>query len=502
MRFKFPLLFLLGAISLGSVHAAEPGTDPAPPAIPTEVDGPVKAAVDAFQAGDFDKAMELAKPLVEKGNADALYLMGFAYETGKGVELSQEQALDYYLKAAAKGQNDAAYRIAFIYLASEDPKVREDAKKRLETKAETDPQVAGRILGEAYLRGRFSKEPDYDQAVQWWGKSADAGDVTAMVLLGRLYEGQFGFADKIDIKKAMAAFKRAADQGDAGAMVTLASRLLSGPEEIRDLKLGREWLDKAIALKNPSAYLVLGDFEEKVNHDDKAALAAFERGKDAGQPDCAMRAADFYLEGKTVDKDQGRAVDLLETAAKAGNPEAHFKLAVIRLSGDKPDLMAGYNNLLNASVGGLAEAQNELGLFYLSGKLAVADPAAAAAWLGKAAQAGYPQAQNNLGAMYERGVGVPQNLGNAGKLYSMAADQGNGPATFAVARMLSQGLGTKVDLPKSWAYATLASERGETSGKELADKLFGGFDDAQKKQAQVELGAIKSGKAKASSEGK
>ena len=75
--------------------AASAGTAAALPAsLPTEVTGPAKVAMDEYQAGHHAKAIELAKPLADQGNADALYLLGFASESGQGVDQSKEKALE------------------------------------------------------------------------------------------------------------------------------------------------------------------------------------------------------------------------------------------------------------------------------------------------------------------------------------------------------------------------------------------------------------------------
>ncbi len=457
-------------------------------------EGPAKEAMEAFKDGRHAKAVELAKPLAEQGNGDALYLMGFAYESGKGVEASREKALEFFKKAAATGQKDATYRMSFILLASEEEKERMQGREALEGAAKEDPAVAGRILGEAWLKGRLSKDPDYDKAVFWWGSAADAGDQPSLLLLARLYEGQFGFPEKKDLAKAMNTYRKAAGLGDAGAMVALGSRLLNGPEAQRNEKEGREWLKKAIDAKEYSAYLALGDFEENVKKDPKAALETYRKGDDAGQVDCTLRTAQAYLEGKGTEKDEDRGIKLLEKSATAGSAAAHLRLAVLRLAGEKPDYTVGYGHLLSAANGGLVEGQNELALLYLSGKLGVADLAAAAAWLTRAAQGGYAPAQNNLGTMYERGAGVQQSYPNAGQLYSLAANQGNGPATLALARMHAQGLGTKEDLPKAWALATLAGEREQEEGVKLAKELDAKFTAEQKVEAQKVLKEIKSDK--------
>ncbi len=494
MKFRpFAHALIFSALTI-SLHAAVSLPSDNAAAVSETVTGPAKTAMDAFAAGNHDKAVELAKPLAENGNAEAIYLLGFASETGQGMEASKEKALEYYKKAAGLKQQDAAYRMAFILLASEKSEERDQARETLESAAKNDPAVAGRILGEAYLRGRLTKEGDPDKAVQWWKKAAEGGDVPSQLLLARFYEGQFGFPEKKDLKAALASYTKAAEAGNPGAMAALGSRLLSGDKAIRDEAKGREWLKKAIAEKEYSAYLALGDYEENVKKDLKAALAEYERGKDAGQVDCTLRAAEFYIEGKGTEKDTTRGLALLEKAAEGGSPVASFRLAVQALSGDKPDLLRGYKYLVSAANGNLVEGQNELGLLYLSGKLGLADPAAGVAWLTRAAQNGYAQAQNNLATLFERGAGVPQNLENAGQLYALAANQGNGPATLALARLLATGTGTKADPVKAWALATLAKERGEKDADKIVTEIEAKLDAKQKTEAKKQLEDIKSGK--------
>jgi hypothetical protein len=498
MRHRLLFSFLLWSAFAVPLHAAVSLPADHSATLPAEVTGPAKAAMDAFQAGLHAKAVELAKPLAEQGNAEALYLLGFAHESGQGAEASKDKALEFYRKAAAAKHKDAVYRLSFILLASTKQEERDQARQALETAAKDDPAVAARILGEAYLRGQLSPAADPDKAVFWWQRAADAGDVLSVLLIARFYEGQFGFPELKDPQKALATFTKAAEMGNAGAMAALGSRLLSGEEKTRDEAKGREWLKKAIAAKEYSAYLALGDYEENVKKNLKAALAEYERGKDAGQMDCMLRTADFYLEGKGVDQDTDRGNSLLRKAAEAGNPMANFRVAAQFLAGENPEksaLLAGYGHLLTAANGNLAEAQNELGLLYLSGKLGTADSPAGVAWLTRAAQGGNAQAQNNLATLYQRGIGgVPKNLENAGQLYALAANQGHGPATLTLARLIHEGAATKADPLKAWALATLAAERGEKEAAKLATEIHAKLTESQRAEAAKELETIKSGK--------
>ncbi|MEX1049597.1 MAG: tetratricopeptide repeat protein [Akkermansiaceae bacterium] len=494
MRFRpITRLLVFSAFTL-SVHGALSLPTDSAAAVPATAEGPAKGALDAFQAGRHAKAVELAKPLAEQGNAEALYLMGLAHETGQGADADREKALEFYRKAAAAKHKDAVYRLSFILLASEDEKERDQARETLESAAKNDPAVAGRILGEAYLRGRLTPAADPDKAVFWWKRAADAGDIPSLLLIARFYEGQFGFPELKNSQEALASYAKAAGLGNTGAMAALGSRLLSGEETLRDEEKGRDWLKKAAEAKEYSAYLALGDYEENVKKDLKAALTAYERGKDAGQIDCILRSADFYIEGKGVEKDAARGLALLENAAEAGSPAASFRLAAQSLSTDTPNLLLGYKYLLAAANGNLVEAQNELGLLYLSGKLAVADAVSGAAWLTRAAQNGYAQAQNNLATLFEQGAGVPQNIENAGQLYSLAANQGHGPATLALARLINRGTGTKADPVKAWALASLAKERGAEDATEMITAIAANLNSSQKVAARKALEDMKSGK--------
>ncbi len=57
---------------------------------------PAEAARKAFEEGSHMEAVELALPLAEKGDPEAIYLLGFAYETGRGAEKSLKTAEKYY----------------------------------------------------------------------------------------------------------------------------------------------------------------------------------------------------------------------------------------------------------------------------------------------------------------------------------------------------------------------------------------------------------------------
>ena len=61
---------------------------------------------------NFAKALKWARAGAEKGDADAMRLVGELYERGAGVPRDHQQALVWYRKAVAEGDDQAATRIA------------------------------------------------------------------------------------------------------------------------------------------------------------------------------------------------------------------------------------------------------------------------------------------------------------------------------------------------------------------------------------------------------
>ncbi len=63
----------------------------------------VKAGVDAWTEGDFERAVNEWRPLALAGDADAQFNMGQAYKLGRGVPTDLPAALDWYRRAHDQG---------------------------------------------------------------------------------------------------------------------------------------------------------------------------------------------------------------------------------------------------------------------------------------------------------------------------------------------------------------------------------------------------------------
>ncbi len=68
----------------------------------------VKAGVDAWTRGEYDKAVKEWRDPALKGDADAQFNMGQAYKLGRGVKADLDVAADWYMRAARQGHMQAS----------------------------------------------------------------------------------------------------------------------------------------------------------------------------------------------------------------------------------------------------------------------------------------------------------------------------------------------------------------------------------------------------------
>ncbi|MFK7851480.1 MAG: tetratricopeptide repeat protein [Akkermansiaceae bacterium] len=467
----------LGAVSEASGNASAVG-DLAP-------DHPAMEGIKAFNAGRHEEALRTIKPLADKNNPEALLIMGLAHKDGRGVEASWEKAVEYMRKSKVFGNKQAAYLLPEFLIQTGEQKSRDEALKLLEELARTDQGAAALILGEGGLRGWFGGEPDFESARVWWMKSSEKGEVRAMMTLGRLFDGEFGFPEKRDPKAALDQFLKVAALDNPVGMIAAGSRLLSGDEAIRNEKLGLEWIKKAISAGRTDGHLVLGDYEQSLGKEDRAVVH-YREGAESGQLVCMVRLGNLlYTGAEGVEKDPEAALGWFKKAGESGLPTGHLLAARLLLGGeDKSKILEGYGHLLAAAQSGFAEAQNEIGMLYLNGRLGIQDGVAAAAWFGQASAGGFPLGSYNLATLLEQGFGVPQNFGEAGRLYAAAATAGFPRAAAALARLHANGAGTEKNLPKAWALLSLAVQMGDKDSEEVLRELASNLTEEQLEQGK------------------
>lgn len=155
------------------------------------------------------KAIELFEKTANKGNAHAMYKLGLAYGNGNGVAVDKQKARNYYRMAAEKGDVNAQIQYGYI-LETEDFNMKE-ALKWYQKSADQGNMIAQYNLGQMYRSGN-GVEVDYEKALKYYKKAADQGYADAMNCLGFMYEKGLGVNSNINT--AYQWYQAAADAGN------------------------------------------------------------------------------------------------------------------------------------------------------------------------------------------------------------------------------------------------------------------------------------------------
>ena len=72
-------------------------------------------ATRVYNTGDYEQDAKLYRPLAEKGNAEAQYVLGMMYRAGRGVERDNKEARKWYQLAAEQGHPIAQFYLGWMH---------------------------------------------------------------------------------------------------------------------------------------------------------------------------------------------------------------------------------------------------------------------------------------------------------------------------------------------------------------------------------------------------
>jgi uncharacterized protein len=91
----------------------------AAPVVPSASELAVQHGVDFARKQEYGKAIEVWKPLADRGNSAAQNNLGVMYELGHGVQKDYAQAVVWFRKAAQQGQAAAQFNLGYMYANGE-----------------------------------------------------------------------------------------------------------------------------------------------------------------------------------------------------------------------------------------------------------------------------------------------------------------------------------------------------------------------------------------------
>jgi uncharacterized protein len=169
------------------------------------------------------------------------------------------------------------------------------------------------------------------------------------------------------------------------------------------------------------------------NQQTAEAIGAYRKAADKGNTSAMVELGVMYGTGTGVAKDQAKARELFQRAAKAGNPRGVTNLAAID-GGTATNPAEARAMLAKAAEANSAEAQFQLGVMYAQGTGGPKDEVAARALFEKAAAQNHPGALEWLGAFAQSGRGGAQDARAAKTYYERAAVLGDEDAKAALKR--------------------------------------------------------------------
>jgi TPR repeat protein len=134
---------------------------------------------DAYDVGNFDKAMAVWAPAAESGDADSQYGMGLLYS--EGIAVPMDDLLKWFGLAAEQGHGEAQYKLGVMHANGWGVPMSEvEAMKWYQLAAENGITAAQVSLGTMYQNG-FSIEQDKIEALKWFTIAMKLGDGDARV---------------------------------------------------------------------------------------------------------------------------------------------------------------------------------------------------------------------------------------------------------------------------------------------------------------------------------
>lgn len=142
----------------------------------------VKDGVDAWDAGDYQKAVAEWRPLAVAGDPDAQFNLGQAYKLGRGVPADLGQAEVWYRRAAKQGHLQAEDNLGLILFTANK---RDEAMPYINASAARGEPRAQYVLGTAMFNGDLAPK-DWPRAYALTKRASDAGLEIASARLAQL----------------------------------------------------------------------------------------------------------------------------------------------------------------------------------------------------------------------------------------------------------------------------------------------------------------------------
>ncbi len=421
---------------------------------------------------DIAKGLALINQAADQGLIDAIYSLGYFYETGEYVDtVDHVKAVSYFSPLAEMGVAAGQFKMGLYYELG-DGGIEADSAKAIEyyqMAADQDYDMAKLYLGDFYRIGRYLPM-DQKKAFSLYTEAHQAGEPKGTYYVGRSYLEGCGV--DIDTVMAIPYLKDAAAQGIGNASYRVA--------DLYDFGRG--------------GIVANGD----------SALYYYIKGYQQGNADCAAKLGFLLLREGNAEM----AVECLGQATKGGNvegaytyacclqngtgfkeahpkeayriweqivaghdhPESYYQLGIACIQGNgcPEDENLGKAYLDTSANLGDEDAMYSLGMCYLNGIGCNIDTTTAIAWLEKSAGNEKIQAINRLGNVYE----AQGDFKNAVLYYEKGVAAGSLESICNMGHCYEEGLGVVLNSQKAFELYHYAAEHSYTRGYRLVAHCY------------------------------
>ena len=210
------------------------------------------------------------------------------------------------------------------------------------------------------------------------------------------------------------------------------------------------------------------------NKDFKTALTLYTELANSVDADAMTSLGYMYQNAQGCQKDEAKALEFYERAAKLKQPYALFNLAILYmngLNGVAHDQFKAHELFMEAAVREVPPAMYEVALMLERGLGCLQNYSEAAFWYEEGAKRGHLESFNNLGVLYKEGHGVAMDEARCFICFSKAAEGGLAEGLYNLGQLYDQGFGCKQDHDKALDLCRKAAYKGHVKAKEIIKGL-------------------------------
>lgn len=413
---------------------------------------------------DIEKGLSLVSQSADQGFIDAIYTMGYCYETGRYVDtVDHYKAVSYFQQLADNDVPAGQFKMGLYYELG-DGGIEADSSKAIDYYQKAAAQGHGEAmcyLGDFYRIGQYLPL-DKAKAFELYSQAHEAGEEMGTYYVGRSYLEGCGV--EIDTIAAIPYLKAAAAQGVGNAAYKVADIYNFGRAGVpADGDTALAYYVSGHENGSGDASYFLGRL--LLNQENfESAFQYFAVAAQRGNVDGIITFAVMLQRGVgTNEADPATAYKIFENAARQfGDHRAYCQLGIACLQGNgcPEDEALGKAYLDTAANLGNTLAMYDLGLCHLNGFGCVPDTALAIAWLEKAADNENIDAINTLGDVYE----AQGDFKNAVLYYEKAITYGSLDGYCNLGYCYEQGQGVVLNSQKAYEHYLYAAEHGSTRG--------------------------------------